>query len=142
MTCVAKNSRRSQPPLRSSLSIAASTFCAALAILLSLAYIGYSQGAKADTTSIPELRKSGRVTQLYVDSQPFLVLGGELGNSTASNLAALEAALDRCQRMNLNTVMLPVYWDLIEPEEGKFDFTLVQGAIDRARAHNLRLVLL
>src|SRR4029079_1709131 len=142
MTWVAKNSRRSQPPLRSSLSIAASTFCAALAILLSLAYMGYSQGSKTYTTSIPELRKSGRVTQLYVDSQPFLVLGGELGNSTASNLAVLETALDRCQRMNLNTVMLPVYWDLIEPEEGKFDFALVRGAIDHARARNLRLVFL
>ncbi|MCI0748746.1 MAG: beta-galactosidase, partial [Verrucomicrobia subdivision 3 bacterium] len=38
--------------------------------------------------------------------------------------------------------MLPVYWDLTEPEEGKFDFTLVQGAIDRARARDLRLVFL
>jgi hypothetical protein len=44
--------------------------------------------------------------------------------------------------MNLNTVMLPVYWDLIEPEEGKFDFSLVRGAIDRARNHGLHLVYL
>ena len=44
--------------------------------------------------------------------------------------------------MNLNTIMLPVYWDLIEPEEGKFDFALVRGAIDRARARDLRLVFL
>ena len=44
--------------------------------------------------------------------------------------------------MNLNTVMLPVYWDLIEPEEGKFDFSLVAGAIDRARHHGLHLVYL
>ncbi len=65
-----------------------------------------------------------------------------MGNSTASDLAVLDGALEKCQRMNLNTVMLPVYWDLIEPEEDKFDFTLVQGAIDRARARNLRLVLL
>ncbi len=82
------------------------------------------------------------MTQLYVDGKPFLALGGELGNSTASDLAVLDEALERCQRMNLNTIMLPVYWDLIEPEEGKFDFTLVQGAIDRARARNLRLVFL
>jgi beta-galactosidase GanA len=38
--------------------------------------------------------------------------------------------------------MLPVYWDLIEPEEGKFDFSLVAGAIDRARNHGLHLVYL
>jgi beta-galactosidase GanA len=90
----------------------------------------------------PELRKVGRVTQLYVGGKAFLVLGGELGNSTASDLTVLETALDKCRRMNLNTVMLPVYWDLTEPEEGKFDFTLVQGAIDRARERDLRLVLL
>ncbi|MBC8108674.1 MAG: DUF5597 domain-containing protein [Anaerolineae bacterium] len=93
-------------------------------------------------SAIPQLRKVGRLTQLYVDGRPFLALGGELGNSTASNLAVLEAALAKCRRMNLNTVMLPVYWDLIEPQEGTFDFTLVQGAIDQARTHKLRLVFL
>ena len=82
------------------------------------------------------------MTQLFVDDKPFLALGGELGNSTASDLDVLERALAKCQRMNLNTIMLPVYWDLIEPEEGKFDFTLVRGAIDRARAHHLHLVFL
>src|SRR6186713_3049271 len=95
-----------------------------------------------DNHPIPELRKSGKVTQLHVDGNPFLALGGELGNSTASDLATLDAALEKCRRMNLNTVMLPVYWDLIEPNEGAFDFTLVRGAVDRARAHDLRLVYL
>jgi beta-galactosidase GanA len=91
---------------------------------------------------IPALRKVGNVTQLHVDGQPFLILGGELGNSTASDLDVLENALAKCERMHLNTVMVPVYWDRIEPEEGKFDFTLVRGAIDLARQHHLRLVYL
>jgi beta-galactosidase GanA len=102
----------------------------------------YSQIPMIEATSISHLRKSGGVTQLYVDNKPFLALGGELGNSTASDLETLENALARCQRMNLNTVMLPVYWDLIEPEEGKFDFSLVGGAIDRARHHGLHLIYL
>jgi beta-galactosidase GanA len=95
-----------------------------------------------ENNSMPELRYAGNVRQLYVDGKPFLVLGGELGNSTASDLSVLDKALDQCRRMHLNTVMLPVYWDLIEPAEGKFDFTLVQGAIDRARTRNLHLVFL
>jgi beta-galactosidase GanA len=115
---------------------------AAFAILLPFFQIGFSQELKAETAPLPELRKVGRVTQLHVGGKPFLALGGELGNSTASDLAVLETALDKCQLMNLNTIMLPVYWDLTEPEEGKFNFTLVQGAIDRARAHNLRVVFL
>ena len=117
-------------------------FSGAFAVFLSFCQIGYCQERKAETALRPELRKVGRVTQLYVGGKPLLVLGGELGNSTASSLAVLETALDRCQRMNLNTIMLPVYWDLIEPKEGKFDFALVQGAIDRARARDLRLVFL
>ena len=80
--------------------------------------------------------------RLRVPYPTFLALGGELGNSTASDLAVLDQALAKCRRMNLNTVMLPVYWDLIEPEEGTFDFALVRGAVDRARAHNLHLVFL
>ena len=95
-----------------------------------------------NAAEIPQLRKVGPVTQLVVRGKPFLAIGGELGNSTASDLGVLEAAFAKCQRMNLNTVMLPVYWDRIEPEEGAFDFTLVKGAIDRARAHRLRLVYL
>jgi beta-galactosidase GanA len=115
---------------------------AVLAALLAYCQAGFSQVPHADSAPLPELRKVGRVKQLFVGDKPFLVLGGELGNSTASDLAVLDVALEKCQRMNLNTVMLPVYWDLIEPEEGKFDFTLVKGAIDRARARDLRLVFL
>jgi len=44
--------------------------------------------------------------------------------------------------INLNTVLAPVYWDLVEPEEGTFDLTLVDGLIQDARHYNLRLVLL
>ncbi len=101
-----------------------------------------SQEVNLQTISIPHLRTTGQVTQLYVNDKPFLALGGELGNSDASDLNVLESAFAKCQRMNLNTVMLPVYWDLIEPQEGKFDFSLVQGAIDGARSHGLHLVYL
>lgn len=35
-----------------------------------------------------------------------------------------------------------VSWDLVEPEEGKFDWTLVDGLIEEARREDLRLMLL
>jgi beta-galactosidase GanA len=113
-----------------------------VAVIVACLQVACSQDLKMETASIPHLRQTGHATQLYVNNKPFLALGGELGNSTASDLNILENALARCQGMNLNTVMLPVYWDLIEPEEGKFDFSLVAGAVDHARQRGLHLVYL
>ena len=90
----------------------------------------------------PHLRVQGEASQLIVDGQPFLMLAGELGNSTASDLDYPRRYWPRLQALHLNTVLAPVYWELIEPEEGQFDFALVDGLIEDARAHDMRLVLL
>jgi beta-galactosidase GanA len=88
----------------------------------------------------PYLRKQGTATQLIVDGKPFLVLGGELGNSSSSSLEYMTPVWPRLAALKLNTVLMPVYWELIEPAEGKFDFTLVDGLIRDARKHNLKIV--
>ncbi len=98
--------------------------------------------AAAAADSLPHLRQNGNAVQLIVNNQPFLIRGGELGNSTASNLDYLNQYWDKFAALNMNTVLAPVYWDLSEPQEGKFDFSLVDGLIDRARKHDMKLVLL
>ena len=82
------------------------------------------------------------MTELSVDGHPFLILGGELGNSSASSLDYLRPIWPKLVKMHLNTVLAPVYWDLLEPKEGTFDFTLVDSLIAGARAHQLKLVIL
>lgn len=94
------------------------------------------------SSPIPHLQKRGNVTQLIVDGKPFLILGGELANSSASSLSYMQPIWPKLAAMQLNTVLVPVSWELIEPEEGKFDFALVDGLIDGAREYKLRLVLL
>ncbi|HJX92443.1 MAG TPA: DUF5597 domain-containing protein [Pyrinomonadaceae bacterium] len=89
---------------------------------------------------LPHLRKQGTATQLVVDGKPFLVLAGELGNSSSSSVENMRPFWPKLAGLNLNTVLMPVYWELIEPTEGKFDFTLVDGLIQDARKHKLRLV--
>lgn len=42
----------------------------------------------------------------------------------------------------MNTVIASVSWEIIEPQEGKFDFTNVDSLILKARAKNLKLVFL
>ncbi|OUJ74635.1 GH35 family beta-galactosidase [Hymenobacter crusticola] len=94
------------------------------------------------TSGTPRLVKNGTSTQLLVDNKPFFVLGGELGNSTASSTAYMQPFWPKLKAMNLNTVIAPVYWELMEPTEGKFDFTLVDDLVRDARKNNMKLVLL
>ncbi len=101
-----------------------------------------SPDAGTGTGTAPALRPQGTTRQLVVDGRPFLMLGGELGNSTASSAASLDAVWPRLQTLHLNTVLSPVYWELIEPTEGKLDFSSVDRVIDQARQHHLHVVLL
>jgi len=91
---------------------------------------------------IPRLQKQGTATQLIVDGKPFLALAGELHNSSSSSLDYMRPIWGKLAQANLNTVLAVVSWDLIEPEEGKFDFTLVDGLLEQARSNNLRVMLL
>ena len=109
--------------------------CAPLAV--ALAFIAATASAE-----LPHLAKQGTAAQLIVDGKPFLVVGGELGNSAATTLESMEPIWPRLVDLNLNTVLVPAYWHLLEPTEGEFDFELVDGLIEAARRHNLRLVFL
>lgn len=93
-------------------------------------------------SQLPHLQKQGTATQLIVDSKPFLPLGGELGNSSASSFEDIERIFPKLQRMGLNTVLVPAYWDLIEPTEGDFDFSLIDKVIHQARQNDLKVVFL
>jgi len=90
----------------------------------------------------PHLQKKGNKTQLMVNEEPFLILGGELGNSSATSMESMEPIWPTLKDMNLNTVLTPIYWELIEKEEGKFDFSLVDDLILRARKEDLKLIFL
>ena len=90
----------------------------------------------------PRLEKHGSTQQLLVGGKPFLILGGELGNSSASSADYLRPHWPRLKAMNLNTVLAPVEWDLVEPVEGQFDWTSVDDLLRDARAHDLKLVIL
>lgn len=104
--------------------------------------LGWSASHTADAGTLPHLRKQGSATQLIVDDQPFLMLGGELHNSSASDLDYLAQLWPGLKAAELNTVLAPVEWDQIEPVEGRFDFTVLDGLLKQARANNTRLVLL
>jgi hypothetical protein len=79
-------------------------------------------------------------THLEVDGRRFVVLGGELHNSSSSSAPAIGDALARVRDMNLNTVLAPVAWNQCEPREGVFDFSLVDELISTSRDRGLKLI--
>jgi len=91
---------------------------------------------------IPCLRRTEGRIELMVEGRPFVMLSGEVHNSSASSLEYMERSWDRIVSLHCNSAIAPVYWELIEPEEGRFDFRLVEGLIEGARKRGLRLVLL
>lgn len=103
---------------------------------------GFALPAYSQSNSAPRLEKVGTLTRLVVDGKPFLVLGGELHNSSSSSLNYMQPIWPKLAAMNLNTVLAPVSWELLETKEGKFDFSLVDGLISQAAQNNLHLVFL
>jgi beta-galactosidase GanA len=91
---------------------------------------------------VPHLTKHGNATQLVVDGKPFLILSGELTNNAATALEPMEPIWPKLVSGNLNTVLVGVSWAQFEPEEGKFNYKLVDGVIARARENHLHIVFL
>ncbi len=80
---------------------------------------------------------------LCVDGQPFPLLAGELHNSAASDLTHMqEQVWPSLHSLGLNTVLAAVSWECIEPEEGVYDLSLLEGLLHQAREEHMRLVLL
>jgi beta-galactosidase GanA len=107
-----------------------------------LLFAAITASAQTTGSKIPHLQKHGAATQLTVNGKPFLILGGELLNSSASSLLYMKAIWPQLAAQKLNTVLTPVSWELFEPVEGKYEYELIDGLISAARANGLKLVFL
>src|SRR5437763_12205575 len=97
---------------------------------------------EAQTAPLPQIRQYGSVKQFFVDDKPFIMLSGELHNSSPSSIEYMRPIWDKLAALHLNTVIGAASWELVEPDEGKFDFSLVDDQIKQARQRNMRLVLI
>lgn len=88
------------------------------------------------------LSKVDSRSQIEVQGQPMLILGGELSNSAATSIADIDEVMPRMASIGLNTVLVPAQWDLIEPIEGQFDFSTIDETVKKARENGLKVIFL
>jgi Domain of unknown function (DUF5597)/Glycosyl hydrolases family 35 len=89
----------------------------------------------------PKLERNNGVYRLLVDGEPYLVLGAQLHNSSGWP-DVLNATWPAIRQLHANTIMVPVYWQAIEPQPGKYDFSAVDATLKGARENNVHLALL
>ncbi|MEP9401266.1 DUF5597 domain-containing protein [Sphingomonas silueang] len=97
--------------------------------------------ALAAQAPLPALASRDGRHALMVDGAPYLMLGVQANNST-NYPAMLPKLWPMVARLHANIVEIPVAWEQIEPEEGRFDFSYLDTLLPQARERGVRLVLL
>lgn len=87
-------------------------------------------------------RQDNSTARIVANGKPMLIIGGELGNSSASTPEDVERTFAHLHKLGLNTVLAPVSWELIEPVEGQFDMSSLDVILSEARRNDLKVVLL
>lgn len=90
---------------------------------------------------LPRIVQSDDRYALFVDGAPYLMLGAQVNNSSAWP-AMLPKVWPAIEYLHANTVEMPVYWEQLEPEEGRFDYSVLDTLLKQAREHHVHLVLL
>lgn len=98
---------------------------------------------KQENVILPKVCLLNDIPTLFVDGKPFVALSGEVHNSSASDPSyMLKKVWPNVENLNINSLIVPVAWEQIEAEEGKFDFSIPDAIIEQARERNIRLILL
>src|SRR5689334_5831419 len=87
------------------------------------------------------VKKANGAYSLTVDGKPFTVLGAQLWNSSTWP-TILDKTWPQIKELGCNTLEAPIYWQNIEPEQGRFNFKELDYLITGARKEGLRLILL
>lgn len=90
----------------------------------------------------PSLKSFGEKKAFMVKDQPMILLAGEVHNSNASTAEYMEQVWQQAKALEMNSLFVPVCWDMTERIEGSYDFTIADQLIAQARRYDMKLVFL
>lgn len=92
---------------------------------------------------IPMIKEDRGIPTLYVKGEPFLALSGEIHNSSSSSLEYMEKEVwPKLEDLHMNSVIVPLFWETIEPEEGVYCMDLPDGLVSQARNHGMHIIFI
>ena len=93
--------------------------------------------------NIPAIKNDNGIPTLYVKDVPFFALSGEIHNSSSSSLQYMESEIwPKLKGLHMNSLIVPLYWETIEPQEGEYHFELLDGLLKQARENKMKLIFL
>ncbi|RHP36319.1 DUF5597 domain-containing protein [Lachnotalea sp. AF33-28] len=92
--------------------------------------------------NLPRIVRTAGGFSFLINEEPFIMLAAEAHNSACTSRHYMQNVWKRAKELNCNTVLAPVYWELIEPQEHHFEFDSVSQLLSDARSHSMKLVLL
>src|SRR5450432_300754 len=109
-----------------------------IALILLAMVKGFGQ---SDPGMMPKIVEKDGHHALLVDGMPFFILGGHAHNSSGwpGMMPQLWTAVEQ---MHANTLEVPVYWEQVEAQPGKFDFSFIDDLLNQSRDHKIHLILL
>ncbi|AOS22862.1 beta-galactosidase [Xanthomonas oryzae pv. oryzae] len=110
-------------------------------LVLALAFALPVTAAAADTERWPDFGTQG--TQFVRDGKPYQLLSGAIHFQRIPR-AYWKDRLQKARALGLNTVETYVFWNLVEPQQGQFDFSGnndVAAFVQEAAAQGLNVIL-
>lgn len=101
---------------------------------------------------LPQITVSEMVTEkgktyVTVDGKPFPFIGAQvrldaLLNCEKKQVQSIEPYFQKAVELGLNCLQIPICWKWIEPEEGVYDWTVVDVVLGFCNKYNLKMELL
>lgn len=77
-----------------------------------------------------------------VNGKPYFSIGGQSNNSSGYDRKQMERVIASAKAAHMNTIAVPVYWEILEKEEGNYDFSQADMLIEMSREAGLHLIIL